>query len=196
MNLNRAIIIGRVTQDPQLRTTPSGQSVCNFSIATNRNWTDSETKERQEKTEFHNIVTWRRLAEIANQYLTKGSLVMIEGRIETRSWDDQGGNKRYRTEIIAENMQLGPRSANTSQSAHGSQSASDNDGSQSPSGGSQPKADAPGEYASGGQSVEEIPTIESDEPISSPKESTPSESTAAGSDSEEEGEINVKNIPF
>lgn len=112
MNLNRAILIGRVTQDPQLRTTPSGQAVCSFSIATNRNWTDQETHERQERTEFHNIVAWRRLAEIANQYLLKGSLVMIEGRIETRSWNDLQGNKRYRTEIVAENMQLGPRSQN------------------------------------------------------------------------------------
>jgi len=109
MNLNKAILIGRVTRDPEMRTTPSGQSVCNFGIATNRVWTDNNTKERQEKTEFHNIVTWRRLAEIANQYLTKGSLVMIEGRIETRSWEDQSGVKKYRTEIIAENMQLGPR---------------------------------------------------------------------------------------
>lgn len=112
MNLNRVILIGRVTQDPQLRTTPSGQSVCSFSIATNRNWTDQETHERQERTEFHNIVAWRRLAEISNQYLQKGSLVMIEGRIETRSWNDQAGNKRYRAEIVAENMQLGPRSQN------------------------------------------------------------------------------------
>ena len=195
MNLNRAIIIGRVTQDPQLRTTPSGQTVCNFSIATNRNWTDSETKERQEKTEFHNIVAWRRLAEIANQYLTKGSLVMIEGRIETRSWDDTGGNKRYRTEIVAENMQLGPRSANSPQRTadSGNQSTSSNDGGQSAQGGL------------GGQSVEEIPTIESDEPISSQKEEglpadSSSEALAKGEappeDEAEEGEINVKNIPF
>jgi single-strand DNA-binding protein len=117
MNLNRAILVGRVTQDPQLRTTPSGQSVCSFSIATNRNWTDQETHERQERAEFHNIVAWRRLAEIANQYLAKGSPVMIEGRIETRSWNDQTGNKRYRTEIVAENMQLGPRSQSARQGA-------------------------------------------------------------------------------
>jgi len=182
MNLNRAIIVGRVTQDPELRTTPSGQSVCNFSIATNRNWTDSDTKERHEKVEFHNIVAWRRLAEIANQYLTKGALVMVEGRIETRSWDDQGGNKRYRTEIVAENMQLGPRAANTPQSAYGDQSASSNNPSKSAQDGA----------ASGGQSVEEIPTIESDEPISSSND----ELAGAKSDSDEEGEINVKNIPF
>lgn len=113
MNLNKAIIIGRVTRDPELRTTPAGQSVCSFGVATNRVWTDRDTGEKQEKTEFHNVVIWRRLADIACQYLTKGSLIMIEGRIETRSWEDQQGNKRYRTEIIAENMQLGPRAASS-----------------------------------------------------------------------------------
>ncbi len=111
MNLNKAIIIGRVTRDPELRTTPAGQSVCSFGVATNRVWSDPDTKERQEKTEFHNVVCWRRLAEIAGQYLAKGSLVMIEGRIETRTWEDKEGNKRYRAEIIAENLQLGPKSS-------------------------------------------------------------------------------------
>lgn len=168
MNLNRAIIVGRVTQDPQLRTTPSGQSVCNFSIATNRYWNDQNTKERQEKTEFHNVVAWSRLAEIANQYLIKGTLVMIEGRIETRSWDDQAGNKRYRTEIVAENMQLGPRPQ----------------GTQSPAGGQRQNPTAP--QANTVARVDEIPTIESDEPIAS----------SQTEESVEEGEINVKNIPF
>lgn len=170
MNLNKAIIVGRVTQDPQLRTTPSGQPVCNFSIATNRTWTDSETKEKQEKAEFHNIVAWRRLAEIANQFLKKGSLVMIEGRIETRSWDDQSGNKKYRTEIVAENMQLGPRAY-----GGGGASASDNYNNGD---------DQENSPKNSGSAEEEIPTIESDTPVSS------------DDDSEEEGEINVKNIPF
>jgi len=176
MNLNRAIIVGRVTQDPQLRTTPSGQPVCNFSIATNRTWTDPETKEKQEKAEFHNIVAWRRLAEITNQYLTKGSLVMIEGRIETRSWDDQSGNKRYRTEIIAENMQLGPRNMGSA--------------SQTPK----------PEESSGPTTenkTEEIPTIESDEPITpAESDSAPSPQESEEEDKDEDGEINVKNIPF
>ena len=113
MNLNKTFLIGRLTRDPETRTTPSGQMVCTFGLATNRTWFNQETKERQEKTEYHNIVLWRRLAEIASQYLTKGSLVLIEGRIQTNSWQDQSGNKRYRTEIIAENIQLGPK--NTSQ---------------------------------------------------------------------------------
>lgn len=115
MNLNKAIIIGNVTQDPEVRSTPSGQQVANFSVATNRIWNDRNTNERQQKTEFHNVVAWGRLAEIAGQYLTKGALVMIEGRIETRSWEDQNsGQRRYRTEIIADNMQLGPRRSGSS----------------------------------------------------------------------------------
>jgi len=192
MNLNRAIIIGRVTQDPELRTTPSGQSVCNLSIATNRTWTNNETKERQEKAEFHNIVAWGRLAEIANQYLTRGSLVMFEGRIETRSWDDPSGNKRYRTEIVAENMQLGPRPSVTS----GEGAPRPMSGQQAPSADQrQPDGDnqgsAPAAPSVNSGSIDEIPIIESDEPISSSNEST-----NTGGDSEEEGEINVKNIPF
>ena len=109
MNVNKAFIVGRLTDNPELRTTPSGQPVCTIRVATNRFWTSNG--ERQKQTEYHSIVLWRRLAEIASQYLQKGSIVFIEGRIQTRSWDDSSGNKRYRTEIIAENMQLGPRTA-------------------------------------------------------------------------------------
>lgn len=108
MNLNKAFVLGNLTRDPELRQTTSGQAVCSFGLATNRFYTDS-AGQRQEQTEFHNIVTWGRQAEIAHQYLRKGSLVLIEGRIQTRSWQDQQGNKRYRTEVVAERMQLGPR---------------------------------------------------------------------------------------
>ena len=110
MNFNKAILVGRVASDPDSRTTPSGQKVCSFRLATNRVWTD-RSGSKQTKTEFHNIVLWRRLAEIASQYLAKGSLVLIDGRIQNRSWDDKAGNKKYITEIIGERMQLGPRSA-------------------------------------------------------------------------------------
>jgi single-strand DNA-binding protein len=103
MNLNRAMLIGNLTRDPEVRTTPSGVSVTSFSIATNYIWTDASGN-RQEKTEFHNIVAWKKLAEICGQYLRKGSKVYIEGRLQTRSWDDQTGNKRYITEIVADNM--------------------------------------------------------------------------------------------
>ncbi|MDA2935804.1 single-stranded DNA-binding protein [Patescibacteria group bacterium AH-259-L05] len=113
MNVNKAIILGNVTRDPEVRTTPSGQTVASFGVATNRFWTNKESGEKQQQAEFHNIVAWRRLAEIAQKFLKKGSLVYIEGRLQTNSWEDQQGNKKYRTEIIAERIQLGPRSTQT-----------------------------------------------------------------------------------
>jgi len=103
MDLNKAQIIGHITRDPETRTTPQGQTVCSFGVATNFIWTDA-SGQRQEKVEFHNVVAWRKLAEICGQYLKKGSKVYIEGRLQTRTWDDQNGIKRNRTEIIAENM--------------------------------------------------------------------------------------------
>lgn len=106
MSLNKVLLIGNLTRDPELRSTPTGQSVANFDIATNRVWKDPATGERKEAAEYHKIVVWRRLAEIAGQYLRKGSKIFIEGRVQTRSWQDQSGNKRYITEIIAENMQM------------------------------------------------------------------------------------------
>ncbi|HUD08798.1 MAG TPA: single-stranded DNA-binding protein [Candidatus Saccharimonadales bacterium] len=106
MSLNKVLLIGNLTRDPELRSTPSGQSVANFAIATNRVWKDPQSGEKKEAVEFHNIVVWRRLAEIAGQYLRKGSKIFLEGRLQTRSWQDQSGTKKYMTEIIAENMQM------------------------------------------------------------------------------------------
>lgn len=103
MDLNKAIIIGRLTRDPEARTIPSGETVVTFSVATGFQWKDKEGN-RQERTEYHNVVAWRKLAEIISQYLKKGSKVYIEGRLQTRSWDDQNGVKKYRTEIITDNM--------------------------------------------------------------------------------------------
>ena len=103
MNLNKAMIIGNLTRDPEIRTTPNGVTVASFGVATNQVWTD-QSGQRQERVEYHNIVMWRRLAEIAGQYLRKGSKVYIEGRLQTRDWIGQDGQKRYRTEIIADNM--------------------------------------------------------------------------------------------
>jgi len=103
MYLNKVMLIGNVTQDPEVRTTPSGIAVTSFGLATNFIWKD-QSGQRQEKVEFHNIVAWRRLAEICGQYLHKGSKIYLEGRLQTSSWDDQSGNKRYRTEVIADNM--------------------------------------------------------------------------------------------
>ena len=109
MNLNKVILVGRLTQDPELRNATSGAAVCSFGLATNRVWTDRQTSEKKNSTEFHNIVLWRRLAEIASQYLKKGSLVLIEGRLQTRSWDDPSGVKKYKTEVVGESMQLAQR---------------------------------------------------------------------------------------
>lgn len=103
MDLNKAQIIWRTTQDIELKTTPNGQSVASFSVATNRNWTDGSWV-KQEQVEFHNVVLWGKLAEIANQYLTKWKRVFIEGRLQTRNWEAQDGTKRYRTEIVGENL--------------------------------------------------------------------------------------------
>jgi single-strand DNA-binding protein len=111
MNLNKAIICGRLTRDPEEKALPSGQKVTNFSLATSRFFTDKGGN-KQQASEFHNIVAFGRIAEIAGQYLKKGSLALIEGEIRTRNWEDQQGKKNYRTEIIASSLQLGPRSAN------------------------------------------------------------------------------------
>lgn len=103
MNLNKAMIIGNVTRDPEVKTTPSGQSVTSFSVATNRVWTNAQGQ-KQEAVEYHNIVAWGKLAEICGQYLNKGKKIYVEGRLQTRDWQGQDGVKRYKTEIVAENM--------------------------------------------------------------------------------------------
>jgi len=102
-SLNKVMLIGNLTRDPESRSTPDGTQISNFSIATNFSWTD-QSGQRQDRTEFHNIVAWRKLAEICNQYLRKGTKVYVEGRLQTRSWDDATGQKKYRTEIVADNM--------------------------------------------------------------------------------------------
>lgn len=109
MNLNKVFLIGNLTRDPETRSLPSGQPVASFGLATNRTW--SKNGQKQTQAEFHNIVAFGRLAEIASQYLTRGKMAYIEGRIQTRNWQDKEGNKRNRTEVIAERMQLGPRFA-------------------------------------------------------------------------------------
>lgn len=110
MNLNKIFLIGNLTRDPETRALPSGTSVASFGVATNRFFTD-KSGQKQQEVQFHNIVAFGRLADISKQYLNKGSLVMIEGRLQHRSWDGQDGQKKYRTEILAESMQLGPRGA-------------------------------------------------------------------------------------
>ena len=109
MNLNRVFLIGRLTRDPEMKMLPSGQAVVNFGLATDRYFTDKSGQKREE-VDFHNIVMFGKLAETASQYLKKGSLSFFEGRIKTRSWQDSSGNKKYRTEIIVQAFQMGPRS--------------------------------------------------------------------------------------
>ncbi|MFA6486063.1 MAG: single-stranded DNA-binding protein [Candidatus Magasanikbacteria bacterium] len=103
MDLNRVMLIGRLSQDPELRSLPSGKSVCTFGLATGRQWKDANGAV-QKQTEFHNIVLWGKLGEIANQYLRKGRTAYIEGRLQTRDWMGKDNVKRYRTEIVADNM--------------------------------------------------------------------------------------------
>ena len=108
--INKVILIGRLGSDPEVRYTPSGVAVANFSVATSEEWKDKDSGEKKERTEWHRIVAWRRLGEICGEYLSKGRQVYVEGRIQTRSWDDKDGNKKYMTEIVASDIQfLGSR---------------------------------------------------------------------------------------
>lgn len=116
MNINKAIIVGRLTRDPEVRTTSTGQTVASVSIATNRFWKD-KNGQKQDQTEFHNIVLWGRLGEIAGQYLSKGQEAYFEGRLSTRKYTGKDGIERRTTEIVAENMQLGARSQGQGSSA-------------------------------------------------------------------------------
>src|SRR6185295_7284069 len=109
MYLNKAILIGNLTRDPELRSLPSGIKVCSFSIATNRVWKDKNGA-RQESADYHNVVVFGRQAETVAQYMKKGSSILVEGRMQTRSWDDKtSGEKKYRTEVIADRTQFGPK---------------------------------------------------------------------------------------
>ncbi|MFA4975486.1 MAG: single-stranded DNA-binding protein [Candidatus Paceibacterota bacterium] len=110
MYLNKAIVIGNLTRDPEIRSLPSGIKVCSFSLATNRVWKDKNGV-RQESTDYHNVVVFGRQAETVAQYMKKGSSILVEGRMQTRSWEDKtSGEKKYRTEIVADRTQFGPKS--------------------------------------------------------------------------------------
>lgn len=105
-SVNKVILIGNLGRDPEMKYTQSGTAVANFSIATTETWKDKETGEKKEQTEWHKIVAWRRLGEICGEYLKKGSLVYIEGALQTRKWEDKEGNARYTTEVVAHKMQM------------------------------------------------------------------------------------------
>lgn len=173
MNLNKAFVLGNVTRDPEVRSLPSGQQVASFGIATNRFYTDQSGQKKQE-AEFHNIVTFGKLADIASRYLTKGALILVEGRIKNSSWQGTDGIKKYKSEIIAESLQLGPRGT----------------------GGS---GTAPGQYAKSNpapqqntQKTDDIPIIE--ENYTPPAAFNTTEEPTA--QEKQDNEIDVKDIPF
>jgi single-strand DNA-binding protein len=116
MYLNKAIVIGNLTRDPELKSLPSGIKVCSFSVATNRVWKDKNGA-RQEAVDYHNIVVFGRQAENVAQYMRKGNSILVEGRMQTRSWDDKDGVKKYRTEVVADRIQFGPKGGSAGPSA-------------------------------------------------------------------------------
>lgn len=171
MNLNKAFVLGNVTRDPEIRSMPNGSQVTNFSIATNRVWKDAQGQKKEE-AEFHNIVCFGKLADTSSRYLHKGSMVLIEGRIKTRNWQDSAGVKHYKTEIIAETMQLGPRgNGGASGQAHG------------PEG----RQDLPAK-------TDEIPIIE--ENYTPPLNNNPEDQKTVSLEDNAADEIDVKDIPF
>lgn len=117
MYLNKAFIFGNLTRDPELRALPSGMNVASFSVATNRVFRDKEGK-KQEQTDFHNVVVFGRQADTVSQYLKKGSSAFVEGRMQTRSWEGKDGEKKYRTEIVADRVQFGPRGSGSGGGKH------------------------------------------------------------------------------
>ncbi len=173
MNLNKVFILGNVTRDPEVRAMPSGQQVCSFGIASNRFYTDSQGQKKQE-AEFHNIVTFGKLADIASKYVTKGGLVLIEGRIKTSSWQNAQGAKQYKTEIIAETLQLGPRPSGITGTGN----------YQKPTSTQQPNTQQQT------PDTQEIPIIEENAPVNFQTEEAPTDSER------KDEEIDVKDIPF
>ena len=170
MDLNKVMFIGNIVNDPEMRTTSGGQKVTSFRIATNRRWKNQNTGEMQEDAQFHNIIAWGKLAEICSQYMTKGMRVFIEGRLTHRSWDDQQGQKRYMTEIVAENAIMLDRKG--SGSSTNTQNAPQSNSSSTPASG---QSKGPQQDDVSIPSPEQIPTINVDD---------------------DQEEIKVEDIPF
>lgn len=180
MNLNKVFILGNVTRDLEVRSLPSGSQVTSFSIATNRYYTDS-AGQKKEEAEFHNIVCFGKLADISSRFLNKGSMVLIEGRIKTRNWVNSAGVKQYRTEIIAESLQLGPRnSGSPSSGASGYKSSNYGKPFQRP----EPEI----------QKTDDIPIIE--ENYVPPSDGNNAEEPKNSFQGDAADEIDVKDIPF
>lgn len=166
MNVNKVILVGRLTRDPDMRTTPTGQSVATLGMATNNHWTD-KAGQKQEKTEFHTVVLWGRQAEIAGQYLTKGQECFVEGRLQSRTYTDKAGQERKTTEIIGETMQLGARAGAVG-------------GAQGASGNAYPSA-APARGAA---------------PVSNQRSQAPAEEEIPTINLDDEKEIHIEDVPF
>jgi len=178
VNLNKAFILGNVTREPEVRSLPSGQQVTNFGVATNRFYSSTSGEKKQE-TEFHNVVCFGKLADISSRYLNKGSLVLIEGRIKTRNWVNSTGVKQYKTEIIAETLQLGPRN---------------NGGPSAGSGNYKKSSPMAEEQEQGGQS--DIPVIEEDYTPPSTDDISEGDAKTVSFEDNAADEIDVKDIPF
>ncbi len=181
MNLNKAFILGNVTRDPEMRSLPSGLQVASFGMATNRFYTDAQGIKKQE-AEFHNIVCFGKTADIASRFLVKGAMVLIEGRIKTSSWQGTDGIKKYKTEIIAESLQLGPRPSGVNGSSSGQNARPAY---------SAPTQTNPASAQNYGVAKEEIPIIEENTPVNFNIEEPKSFTSEEKSD-----EIDVKDIPF
>ncbi len=197
MDLNKVMVIGNLTRDPEMRNVPSGDSVANFGVATNRIWTD-QAGQRQEAVEYHNVVAWRKLADICGQYLKKGNKVYIEGRLQTRDWEGQDGIKRYRTEIVARDLiMLGsppggrPPEAMAESRKNLGPTTAPIQPAQTPTAEAILKTQGP---------PEEIPTINV-EPVDTKAETKPEEDkkkpapASSGEQTENEG-ISIEDIPF
>ena len=152
--VNKVILVGNLGQDPETRTTPGGTTVTNIRIATTDSWTDKQSGEKKEQTEWHTVVMWNRLGEIAAEYLRKGSQVYIEGRLQTRKWQDKEGKDRYNTEVVASDMQmLGGRGGG----GGAAQETRDSRDGQAPRGGGAPAPAAAGGGGAGADFDDDIP---------------------------------------
>jgi len=184
-SLNRAMIIGNATRDPEMRYTPNGQAVANFGVATNRKW-KTQTGDMQEKTEFHDIVAWGKLAEITSQIIKKGGRIYVEGRLETRNWEAPDGAKRQKTEIVADNI-----IALSSRSEMGGQSIS--------GGSSVAPATSPSSQTSSGSQVtsnphEGVDSVPKEDESQAPSEGASKKDKKESKDGDEE--IDLNDIPF
>jgi single-strand DNA-binding protein len=172
MNVNRVILVGRLTRDPDVRTTQTGQTVATVGMATNHHWTD-KAGQKQEKTEFHTVILWGRLAEIAGQYLTKGMEAFFEGRLQTRSFVGKDGVERKTTEIVGESMQIGSRPQGNQGGGYAPRQGGYSQGATAGGSSSVPRPAA--QRSAPAQAEEEIPTINLDD---------------------EKDEIRIEDVPF